>query len=559
MNLSTVISDLQQKSKERLAWSDFCWLGLVIILGLVIRLTQLTSKPPWTDEFATMVFSIGNNYQIVPLNQIISLATLFAPLQSNDRATIGDVIKLVIQEDNHPPLYFILAYLWNKLFFDRGEYVSLEGMRLLAVFWGVISIPLIYFISKLVFKSGSIAFLSAILMAVSPYAVFISQEARHYTLAVVFVLISLGCFLRASGQIIHHKRISHTLVFFWLIVNCLGLLVHYFFSLTILAEAITLLWILFNQIKQKNFWITNWWRLSLFFLGNLSFIIIWFITFVPKDYGNQMTSWIQRDNDSFLSVISPFFQLLGTLITMLSLLPVESESLIIILISGAIMIGFFLWIIPQLKTAWLDSYKPELGILSAFFLSSIAIFFVITYLLSIDITRGARYSFVYFPSVILILAILLDNCWQRKRKRIVIIVIIMALVSSLSVTFNLGYRKYYRPDKLVTTIENNSRYPLVIATSYRSLVQVGEMMGIAWEFNQRFPDKNPKFLLVNPKQKPNFNLPYSPPFELWLINFHSSIDLSDCQLSELSSNYVTGYQYQKFLCGRSMDYNSKVK
>ncbi|MFN6272700.1 MAG: hypothetical protein ACK4ZI_07565, partial [Microcystis sp.] len=78
MNLSTVISDLQQRSKERLAWSDFCWLGLVIILGLVIRLTQLTSKPPWTDEFATMVFSIGNNYQIVPLNQIISLATLFA-------------------------------------------------------------------------------------------------------------------------------------------------------------------------------------------------------------------------------------------------------------------------------------------------------------------------------------------------------------------------------------------------------------------------------------------------------------------------------------------------
>jgi uncharacterized membrane protein len=73
--------------------------------------------------------------KIVPLNQIISLATLLAPLQSNHQATIADVIKLVIQEDNHPPLYFIFAYLWNKLFFDRGEYVSLEGMRSLAVFW----------------------------------------------------------------------------------------------------------------------------------------------------------------------------------------------------------------------------------------------------------------------------------------------------------------------------------------------------------------------------------------------------------------------------------------
>jgi uncharacterized membrane protein len=235
---------------------------------------------------------------------------------------------------------------------------------------------------------------------------------------------------------------------------------------------------------------------------------------------------------------------------MLSLLPVESESLTIILISGAIMIGFFLWIIPQLKTAWLDSYNLELGILSGFFLSAIAIFFFITYILSMDITRGARYSFTYFPAVILILAVLLDNCWQRNRKKLVIIVLIMALISSLSVTFNLGYRKYYRPDQLVTTIEKNNRYPLLIVTSYKSLVQIGEMMGIAWEFKQRFPDKNPKFMLVNSEEKPNFNLKSSLPFELWLINFHHSIDLSHCQPSELSSNYVTGYEYQKFLCGQ---------
>jgi hypothetical protein len=53
----------------------------------------------------------------------------------------------------------------------------------------------------------------------------------------------------------------------------------------------------------------------------------------------------------------------------------------------------------------------------------------------------------------------------------------MALVSSLSVTFNLGYRKYYRPDKLVTTIENNSRYPLVIATSYQEFSAGGRNDG----------------------------------------------------------------------------------
>jgi uncharacterized membrane protein len=550
LKLEKVISDLQKKTKDRQTWSDFWLLGLVIILGTILRVTLLTSKPPWTDEFATMVFSLGNNYNTVPLNQIISLETLLQPLKINNQASIADVIKLVIQEDNHPPLYFIFAYFWHRLFNYQGEYVSLGIMRSLAVFWGVLSIPLIYLISRFIFKSRLIANLAAILIAVSPYAVFVSQEARHYTLAILFVLVSLGCFLRASQNILNQKILPYPLVFGWLIINCLGLSVHYFFSLTILAQGITLLLISIKQVKQKCLWLTNWWRLSLVFLGNLSFMVIWFFTVIPQDYGNQMTAWIQRDNQSFLAIISPFFQLLGTLITMLSLLPVEAESLPVILVSGAIMIGFFLWIIPQLKTAWQSSPQPELRLLASFFLSAIAVFFFITYILSMDITRGARYSFVYFPAVMLILSILLANCWQRQQKKLVTIVILMALISSVSVTFNLGYRKYYRPDQLVNIIQTNNRYPLLIITSYKSLVQVGEMMGIAWEFRHRFPELKPHFMLVTPEKQPNINLQSSQPFEVWLVNFRNSIDLSQCQAVNLSSDYVTGYEYQKFLCGR---------
>jgi uncharacterized membrane protein len=139
LNLSKVISDLQTRANNWQTRSDFWLLGLVIILGTILRLMLLTSKPPWTDEFATMVFSLGNNYDLVPLNQIISIETLLAPLKVNNQANISDVIKLVIQEDNHPPLYFIFAYLWNKLFNQQGEYVSLGIMRSLAVFWGVLS------------------------------------------------------------------------------------------------------------------------------------------------------------------------------------------------------------------------------------------------------------------------------------------------------------------------------------------------------------------------------------------------------------------------------------
>ena len=49
------------------------------IIGGILRFTNLGAKSPWTDEFATMVFSLGNDFRSVPLNQLISLDTLLQP------------------------------------------------------------------------------------------------------------------------------------------------------------------------------------------------------------------------------------------------------------------------------------------------------------------------------------------------------------------------------------------------------------------------------------------------------------------------------------------------
>ncbi|NRB07316.1 MAG: hypothetical protein HRU34_08710 [Richelia sp.] len=38
------------------------------VIGLGLRLINLTGKPPWTDEFSTLLFSLGNSFLNVPLN-----------------------------------------------------------------------------------------------------------------------------------------------------------------------------------------------------------------------------------------------------------------------------------------------------------------------------------------------------------------------------------------------------------------------------------------------------------------------------------------------------------
>ena len=178
--------------------NDWVLLGLWMIVGGFLRFTNLSAKPPWTDEFATMVFSLGNDFRSVPLNQVISLDTLLQPLRVNGDAGISNVVSLLLQEDNHPPLYFVLVHLWVKLFQNVGEYVDVGVMRSLPAFLGILSIPGVYFLGKIAFRSRLVGQISASLMAVSPFGIFLAQEARHYTLSILFVIASLLCLIQLN-------------------------------------------------------------------------------------------------------------------------------------------------------------------------------------------------------------------------------------------------------------------------------------------------------------------------------------------------------------------------
>ena len=108
------------------------------ILGAGLRLANLDGKPPWTDEFATLVLSLGNSFKSVPLDRVISFQDLLAPLIFQPSATVGDVVNNVFVEDHHPPTYFALAHLWMNLFPTDGGYVNLWAARALPAFFGII-------------------------------------------------------------------------------------------------------------------------------------------------------------------------------------------------------------------------------------------------------------------------------------------------------------------------------------------------------------------------------------------------------------------------------------
>ncbi len=640
-------------------WFHPLLLVVWIAIGAGLRFTQLAGKSPWTDEFATLVFSLGNTYQTVPLDQAISLETLLQPLQPNNSAGASVVIHHLVTEDHHPPLYFVLAHWWMQLFPTSDEYISLWVARSLPALFGVISIPAVYGLGFLAFHSRLVAQLAAAMMAVSPYGIFLTQEARHYALGILWVIASLCCLVVAVQHLKRHRPLPIGVALCWVVVNSLGMATHYFFSLTLCAEAIALIgfgilggrfipglrkFLPVASDPHRSFSEEEpqtpqspvstsrsyWGRIFAVAAGTLVGCLVW-IPVWQASHDSQMTQWIMTGASptgrnwvlhTLLTLINPIFQSLAAWITMVSLLPVEASALPVVIASGAVMIGFFLWALPifyrGLK-AQLEQPETRLatGVLGGFVLGAIAIFFSITYFLRTDLTRGARYNFVYFPAVIVLLGAAIAISWnssERDRKsnpylhppqplheqasavhskykadikvppsqttkfsslfRIsgkpaVALIWLMGLLSGITVVSNLGYQKYYRPDLLVPVIQQASSVPVLIATTHNTLVQTGELMGLAWEFkgavNLKESPVKPQFLLAHQAQeectgaacpasttlqKTLAQLPR--PLDLWLVNFKASTtpESLNC-LAKDTSQYqtsVNGYAAKLYHC-----------
>lgn len=568
---------------------------LWIVLGAGLRLANLDGKPPWTDEFATLVLSLGNSFKSVALDRIISFQDLLAPLIPHSSATVGDVLTRVFVEDHHPPTYFALAHLWMQLFPTDGGYVNLWAARALPALFGILTIPVVYICSYFIFRSQTIANFTAAMLALSPYGVFISQEARHYSLAILWITISVSCMAIACQYLARQQKLPVPLIFVWVIVNNFGIATHYFFSIALAAQALGLglfgLW----QVRHSQAFGTVvknlCQRLYLVVLGTAAGVGTWF-WLLARSYDSTMTEWIKNEPHKLIEVFNPLFQVIGVLIPMMSLLLVEVTelppvdifgamsidiNLPTIIVSGILMLIFFVWAVPMLKRGLkIQWHQPQTQIgtiaIASFVASAIGLYLVIPWLTGMDITRGARYHFVYFSSVMMLIGLALARCWQTtpslakwvSGKQAVSIVLLMGLVSGAIVAANYGYHKYYRSEQIAPMIQQSAPIPVLIATTHNSLVQVGEMMGLAWEM--RRTDKinqaaQTQFMFAHQRRKrceqdcpPTKILRQtvdrlSYPIDLWLINFHAPISLpSTCNADKKFMRGVYGYEYKLYHC-----------
>ena len=519
---------------------------LWIILGASLRFALLDSKPPWNDELATLVFSLGNSFRSLPLNQPIALETLLAPLQPNPDHTLADVIDRLMAESTHPPVYFMLTHLWLKLFATDGGLVSVWAARSLSALFGVAAIPAMFGLGWLIFRSRWAGQAAAALIAVSPYGIYLAQEARHYTLAVLVIIASLSCWTIGTRSLTVKIPLSSRLCFAWIGINSLGVAVHYFCGLVLGAEAIALAGFGISAFRKQELGFPVWLRLYAVAIGTLSGVLVWLPAWQHVS-DNQLTEWIY-DKTFLASWINPIERLGGWMLTMLAVLPVEGVSTGIAIASGLIVVAYAIWLCwtarQGLKTVLSNSVLSD-SVLSDSVLSdsvrltiqaiggvgaaALGLILCLTYGFHADLTIAARYQFIYFPVLIVLvggaMGLYLARCFRQA-----IGLLLLPLLGSLTVVSNFAYQKPDRPDQLVPIIKATSQVPVLIATAHQTHAQTRELMGLALEYRRQIGADlapTPQFLLAH--LEPNSNTAVeglqqvvaqsSRPFDLWTVNF----------------------------------------
>ncbi len=576
-------------------WFHFLLLLVWLILGSCLRFTNLGAKPPWNDEFATLVFSLGNSFRTVPINEAIALDTLLMPLQPHPDAGIRDVISNLMTESTHPPVYFGLTHLWMQLFPPVDGLASFWAARLLSAILGVASIPAIFGLGLLAFRSRLAGQIAAAMMAVSPFGIYLAQEARHYTLVILLIVASLCCLVTAAGTIQRSIVLPIWVSLIWVVVNFFGIAIHYFFTLTLCAEALVLITLLFRQNKFNpvSFTHSSWRRIYAVAAGTLISGLVWLPAWlnVPN---NQVTQWIY-DGNPLSNLLETIARFLAWVITMFALLPIEGINTPVMISCGVVLVIFGFWalsiFIAGLKFQLGRSLtRTETQVLAGYLLAAIALLFFITYGFGADLTIAARYQFFYFPTVIILLASTLAICWDatyltaridlgwnvRQRtllnslktrgKKAVVIILLMGLIGSITVISNFAYQKPDRPDLLVPIIQKVSQVPVLIATAHFTHEQIGEMMGLALEFKRSYRSLNPTaisqdsplFLLAHlePNSQTSIDVlqeticQLPKPLDLWLVNFFptSQPEVKGCFIDTQSRPKMNGYKHRLYHC-----------
>lgn len=140
------------------------YLATLTIFALILRIYNISYNSIWSDEEFTLTFSQQSFY---------------------------DIFFGIIAGEFNPPIFFWIEHLIHLTIGIDTEF----KIRIASAIFGAMTIPVFYFIGKEIYDERGGIILST-LLTLSTFHIFYSQEARAYTLMLLFTSISLLYFIK---------------------------------------------------------------------------------------------------------------------------------------------------------------------------------------------------------------------------------------------------------------------------------------------------------------------------------------------------------------------------
>ncbi len=348
------------------------YLPIIILIGSILRLYNLTAISLWHDEaFSALLIRY-------PLQEMIWRISL----------------------DVHPSFYYLLLRIWDIIFGD-----SLFFLRLFSAFFGILTICIAYLFVKEAFKNERLALLSALFIALNPFQAQYAVEARMYTLGTFLLILSSWLLVKAfihTGERENTSLKINNFLFktfegiklykWWILYGisaALAIHTHYYLIFSVAAQALFIIaWAIMKYRANINGWIKCQ-NIRGAFLSWLAIIIIflpWLRAFlaqlgqveenywIPKmdNYSIPNTLWkmlassnIYIGNDLLIIVLLVFLIIFAIALR-------REKNICGYLVFASFLIPFFLAIALSFKRSlYLDRYFVFAGI---FYLIIFAIF-----------------------------------------------------------------------------------------------------------------------------------------------------------------------------------------
>jgi 4-amino-4-deoxy-L-arabinose transferase-like glycosyltransferase len=252
-----------------LKWSV---LGLCL-LSFVLGAYELGEQSLWWDESLSH-YRATRSFSFILSNQIY--------LKSGQ----SDVRTL----DNHPPLYFVLLRL---VILAAGD--SEFALRFLSLAAGTTVVPLLYVCGRRLFgpPGGTLA---ASLGALSPLYLWYQQEARPYTLLVLFGTLSFYALLRVLAPSTPSKPARR---YVWSVVfglSIIATLTTHYLGFFLLVAQVMILFLAWRRLRGRLAWL-------LVLVGVVAIVIlVWGMQAIPQQArlpGYDFIPWFTLLGDVF--------------------------------------------------------------------------------------------------------------------------------------------------------------------------------------------------------------------------------------------------------------------